>query len=49
MEEMVDTLKAVVYLPPVTGYGVALAGGAGGQSVSIADAFSKAGLKVPAI
>jgi len=47
MEELVDTLKALLYLPPVRGNKVGIAGGSGGQSVAIADAFAKAGLKVP--
>ncbi|MBL7208459.1 MAG: CoA-binding protein [Dehalococcoidia bacterium] len=47
LEELVDTLKALIYLPPVLGDRVALAGGSGGQSVAIADAFADAGLKVP--
>ena len=47
LEEAVDALKALVYLPPFTGGGCGLTGGAGGQSVSITDAFGKAGLQVP--
>jgi len=47
MEELIDTLKALLYLPPVRGNGVAIAGGSGGQSVVITDAFVEAGLKVP--
>ena len=47
MEELVDTLKALLYLSPVHGDRVGIAGGSGGQSVAIADAFAEAGLKVP--
>jgi acyl-CoA synthetase (NDP forming) len=47
MEELIDTLKALIYLPPVKGNRVGIAGGSGGQSVAIADAFAEAGLKVP--
>jgi acyl-CoA synthetase (NDP forming) len=46
-DEFVDTLKVLLFLPPVTGSGVGIAGGSGGQSVDIADVFSEAGLKVP--
>ena len=46
-EEMIDTLKALVYLPPVRGDRVAVAGGSGGQSVAITDALADVGLKVP--
>jgi len=47
MEELLDTLKAILLLPPVYGDGVGIAGGSGGQSVAIADVFAEAGLKVP--
>ncbi len=47
LEELVDTLQALLYLPPVRGNRVGIAGGSGGQSVAIADAFAEAGLKVP--
>ncbi len=47
MEELIDTLKALLYLSPVRGDRVAIAGGSGGQSVAIADVFAEAGLKVP--
>ena len=47
MEEMIDTLKALVYLPPVRGDRVAVAGGSGGQSVAITDALGNLRLKVP--
>jgi acyl-CoA synthetase (NDP forming) len=49
LEEMVDTMKALMMLAPFTGTGCALTGGAGGQSVSITDAFAKAGMTVPAL
>jgi len=47
MEELIDTLKALLYLKPVYGDRVAIAGGSGGQSVAITDAFTEAGLEVP--
>ena len=47
MEELIDTLKALLYLSPVWSDRVAVAGGSGGQSVAIADAFGEAGLKLP--
>ncbi len=47
MEELVDTLKALLYLPRVRGGRVAITGGSGGQSVAIADVFAEAGLEVP--
>jgi len=47
IEELVDTLKALLYLPPVHSGRVAITGGSGGQSVSIADVFAEAGLEVP--
>ena len=49
MDELVDTLKALLYLKPVYGNRVALAGGSGGQSVAITDAFTEVGLEVPAL
>ena len=47
IEELIDTLKAILYLMPVYGNRVGIAGGSGGQSVAIADVFAEAGLKVP--
>jgi len=47
MEELIDTLKALLYLPPVRGRRVAITGGSGGQSVAVADVFDEAGLVVP--
>ncbi len=47
IEELIDTLKALLYLTPVRGDRVAIAGGSGGQSVAIADVFAEAGLRVP--
>ncbi len=49
MEELIDTLKALAYLPEVPGEGVGITGGSGGQSVVTADVFTEAGLKVPAL
>ena len=47
MEELIDTMKALLYLPPVRGERVGVAGGSGGESVIVADAFAEAGLRVP--
>ena len=47
MQELIDTLKALLYLSPVYGDRVAITGGSGGQSVAIADVFAEAGLRVP--
>ena len=47
MEEMIDTIKALLFLPPVTGDRVAVTGGSGGQSVAISDVLGEAGLKLP--
>ncbi|MDD5038977.1 MAG: CoA-binding protein [Dehalococcoidales bacterium] len=47
MEELVDVLRALLYLAPVRSNRVAVAGGSGGQSVAIADVFGEAGLRLP--
>lgn len=47
IEQLIDTLKALFYLPPVLGDRVAVAGGSGGQSVAITDALADVGLRVP--
>ena len=47
--EMVDLLKALRLLPPFTGDGIGITGGSGGQSVAMADVFSRAGLRVPTL
>ena len=47
LEELIDTLKALLYLPHISGSRVGIVGGSGGESVVIADAFIEAGLKVP--
>ncbi len=47
MEELIDAMKGLLYLQPVSGNRVAITGGSGGQSVAIADVFSEVGLKVP--
>jgi acyl-CoA synthetase (NDP forming) len=49
IEELTDTLNAILYLPQVFGNRVGIAGGSGGQSVAIADVFAENGLKVPAL
>ena len=47
MEGLIDTLKALIHLPPARGERVAVVGGSGGQSVAITDALVDVGLKVP--
>ncbi|MCH8108924.1 MAG: CoA-binding protein [Chloroflexi bacterium] len=47
MQETVDVLKALSAFPRFTGDGIGLTGGSGGQSVSMSDAFAKAGLRIP--
>jgi acyl-CoA synthetase (NDP forming) len=49
IEELADTLKAIIYMQPVLRNRVGIAGGSGGQSVAIADVFAENGLKVPAL
>jgi acyl-CoA synthetase (NDP forming) len=49
IEELVDTLNAILLMKPVFGNRVGVAGGSGGQSVAIADIFAENGLKVPAL
>jgi acyl-CoA synthetase (NDP forming) len=47
LDEMIDTVKALLYLKPATGNRVGLIAMSGGQSVAIADTFAREGLKVP--
>ncbi len=47
MEEIIDTLRALLYLSPVRGNKVGVAGGSGGQSVAITDTLTEAGFRVP--
>lgn len=47
LEDAVDVAKALTYLTPTTGEKVGIIGGSGGQSVSMSDDFSRAGLQVP--
>ena len=47
LEEMVDTVKALLYLHPPLGKRVGLVAHSGGQSVVITDAFTREGLAVP--
>ncbi len=49
LDQMIDTLKALLYLPPVKGNRVGVTGVSGGQSVAISDAFGEAGLRVPTL
>ena len=46
-DELLDTLKSLLYMSPVRGNRLALVGGSGGESVTITDSFVKAGLEVP--
>jgi acyl-CoA synthetase (NDP forming) len=47
LEELIDTVKALLFLPLVRGDRVGVAGGSGGQSVIVADLIAEAGLRVP--
>ncbi len=49
LEEMVDTIKALLYVQPTMQDRVALISMTGGQSVVTTDAFVKAGLQVPVL
>ncbi len=49
LEEMVDTIKALLYVPSTRQDRVALISMTGGQSVVTTDAFAKAGLQVPTL
>jgi len=45
--EMIDTVKALLYLKPPSGHRVGLVADSGGQAVVITDAFRQEGLSVP--
>lgn len=47
MEEMIDTIKAFLYMKAVTGIRIGLVAMTGGYSVAITDSFARAGLEVP--
>ena len=47
--ELVDTMNAIIYMRPVKGKRMGIAGGSGGQSVAIADVFAENGLQVPTL
>ena len=47
LEQLLDTIAALLYARPATGNRVGLCAMTGGQSVVIADAFAKAGLEIP--
>ncbi|MDD5289259.1 MAG: CoA-binding protein [Dehalococcoidales bacterium] len=49
IEELTDTINAILLMKPVFGNRVGIAGGSGGQSVAIADVFAENGLKVPTL
>ncbi|MDP2951960.1 MAG: hypothetical protein Q8O76_01415, partial [Chloroflexota bacterium] len=46
-DELIDVIKALLYIKPPKGMGVGLIAMTGGQSVVVSDAFSRAGLSVP--
>lgn len=46
-DEMIDSVKALLYVKPTTGTRVGLIAMSGGQSVAITDTFARAGLDVP--
>ena len=46
LEETIDAAKALTFLTPTTGDKMGIIGGSGGQSVSMSDDFSRAGLEV---
>ena len=47
VDEMIDTIKALLYVRPAKGTRVGLIAMSGGQSVALTDTFAKAGLDVP--
>jgi acyl-CoA synthetase (NDP forming) len=47
LDEMIDCMKTILYVNPPQGTKVALVAQSGGQSVVIADAFTRAGLTAP--
>jgi acyl-CoA synthetase (NDP forming) len=47
LDESIDVMKLLTMSKPPTGPGMALLAQTGGQSVSITDAFAKAGLRIP--
>jgi acyl-CoA synthetase (NDP forming) len=49
LEEMLDTIKALLFVPPTCQDRVALISMTGGQSVVTTDAFANAGLRVPTL
>jgi acyl-CoA synthetase (NDP forming) len=49
LEELLDIMKALLYVPPTRQDRVALISMTGGQSVVTTDAFAKAGLQVPTL
>jgi acyl-CoA synthetase (NDP forming) len=49
LEEMIDIIKALLYVQPTRQNRVALISMTGGQSVVTTDAFAKAGLQVPTL
>ncbi len=49
LDEMLDTVKALLYIKPGSGTRVGLIAMSGGQSVALTDAFARAGLSVPVL
>jgi acyl-CoA synthetase (NDP forming) len=49
LNELIDTVKALLYFPPVHGDRVAMVVGGGGLAVSSADECAEAGLRLPSL
>lgn len=47
LDDMVDTIKAILYVKPMASARVGLIAMTGGQSVVISDSFARAGLEIP--
>jgi len=47
MDDLIDTIKALLHIKPIKGPRMGLVAMTGGQSVIISDAFAKAGFQVP--
>ena len=47
LDEMIDALKALLFLTPVVGNRIGVAGGAGGESIEMTDVLAGVGLRVP--
>ena len=47
LDEMIDSIKALLHVKPITGTGMGLVAMSGGESVVVTDTFARAGLEVP--